>query len=121
MGTYGYCAPEYLHIAKLSAKSDVYSFGVLLLELITGHRALDASHPDGEQSLVGWAAPMFGDPTRIHELVDPRLVMAMQAPPASELKQAVGLAAMCLQEHHDVRPVMTDVVFALHFLADTER
>ncbi|KAK8450254.1 hypothetical protein SEVIR_7G340476v4 [Setaria viridis] len=117
MGTYGYCAPEYLRTGKLSAKSDVYSFGVLLLELITGRRALDASRPDGEQSLVGWAAPMFGDPARIHELVDPRLVMAMQAPPAPELKQAVGLAAMCLQEHHALRPVMTDVVFALDFLA----
>jgi serine/threonine-protein kinase PBS1 len=121
MGTYGYCAPEYLRTAKLSAKSDVYSFGVLLLELITGRRALDASRPDGEQSLVGWAAAMFGDPARLHELVDPRLVMAMQSPPASELKQAVGLAAMCLQEHPALRPVMTDVVFALDFLAATDR
>ncbi|RLM87408.1 hypothetical protein C2845_PM04G01600 [Panicum miliaceum] len=117
MGTYGYCAPEYLRTGKLSAKSDVYSFGVLLLELITGRRAIDASRPDGEQSLVGWAASMFGDPRRLQELVDPRLVMAMQGPPASELKQAVGVAAMCLQENHALRPVMTDVVIALSFLA----
>jgi len=107
MGTYGYCAPEYLRTGKLSAKSDVYSFGVLLLELITGRRAIDASRPGGEQSLVGWA----GDPTRFQELV-----MAMQGPPPSELKQAVGLAAMCLQENHALRPVMTDVVVALSFL-----
>ncbi|CAL4912063.1 unnamed protein product [Urochloa decumbens] len=119
MGTYGYCAPEYLRTGKLSAKSDVYSFGVLLLELITGRRAIDATRPDGEQSLVGWAAAyMFAvDPTRLHHLVDPRLVISMQSPPASELKQAVGVAAMCLQEHHAVRPEMTDVVMALSFLA----
>ena len=42
--------------------------------------------------------------------------MAMQGPPPSELKQAVGLAAMCLQENHALRPVMTDVVVALSFL-----
>ncbi|CAM0152376.1 unnamed protein product [Urochloa decumbens] len=116
MGTYGYCAPEYLRTGKLSAKSDVYSFGVLLLELITGRRAIDATRPDGEQSLVGWAAAyMFAvDP---HHLVDPRLVISMQSPPASELKQAVGVAAMCLQEHHALRPEMADVVMALSFLA----
>jgi serine/threonine-protein kinase PBS1 len=43
--------------------------------------------------------------------------MAMQGPPASELKQAVGVAAMCLQENHALRPVMTDVVISLSFLA----
>ena len=43
-------------------------------------------------------------------------VMAMQGPPPSELKQAVGLAAMCLQENHALRPVITDVVVALSFL-----
>jgi serine/threonine-protein kinase PBS1 len=117
MGTYGYCAPEYLRTGKLIAKSDVYSFGVLLLELITDRRAIDASWPDGEQSLVGWAARIFGDPKRFHELVDPRLVMAMQGPTTSELKQTVGVASMCLQEHCALRPIMTDVVMALSFLA----
>ncbi|OEL14892.1 Serine/threonine-protein kinase [Dichanthelium oligosanthes] len=121
MGTYGYCAPEYLRTGKLSVKADVYSFGVLLLELITGRRAIDASRPDGEQILLGWAVTMFGDPSRFQELVDPRLVMAMQGPAASELKQAVGVAAMCLQEHHALRPVMTDVVMALSFLATDDR
>ncbi|CAN6348737.1 unnamed protein product [Urochloa humidicola] len=96
---------------KLSAKSDVYSFGVLLLELITGRRAIDATRPDG-----GWFAAGAGSSTNSH-LVDPRLVISMQSPPASELKQAVGVAAMCLQEHHALRPEMADVVMALSFLA----
>ncbi|CAN6339297.1 unnamed protein product [Urochloa humidicola] len=120
MGTYGYCAPEYLRTGKLSPKSDVYSFGVLLLELITGRRAIDATRPDGEQSLVGWAAAyMFGAGGSDHQhlLVDPRLVISMQSPPPSELKQAVGVAAMCLQDHHALRPEMSDVVMALSFLA----
>lgn len=54
MGTYGYCAPEYERSGELSFKSDIYSFGVVLLELITGHRAVDTRRPPEEQNLVSW-------------------------------------------------------------------
>lgn len=40
MGTQGYCAPEYANSGKLTMKSDIYSFGVVLLELISGRKAL---------------------------------------------------------------------------------
>ena len=36
MGTYGYCAPDYVVSGKLTMKSDIYSFGVLLLEIVSG-------------------------------------------------------------------------------------
>ncbi len=54
MGTYGYSAPEYTRSGQLTLKSDVYSFGVLLLELITGRRAIDTTRPTEEQNLVSW-------------------------------------------------------------------
>lgn len=54
MGSYGYCAPEYERNGELTLKSDVYSFGVILLELISGRRALDTSRPTDEQNLVAW-------------------------------------------------------------------
>ena len=54
MGTYGYCAPEYAMSGKLTLKSDIYSFGVVLLELITGRKAIDLSRKHGEQNLVSW-------------------------------------------------------------------
>ncbi|GLJ45823.1 hypothetical protein SUGI_0964280 [Cryptomeria japonica] len=41
MGTYGYAAPEYVATGHLTAKSDVYSYGVVLLEMLSGRRALD--------------------------------------------------------------------------------
>lgn len=54
MGTHGYCAPEYISSGKLTMKSDIFSFGVVLLELITGRRALDDSRAREERYLVDW-------------------------------------------------------------------
>ncbi|KAL8115655.1 hypothetical protein AgCh_022235 [Apium graveolens] len=54
MGTYGYCAPEYAMTGQLTFKSDIYSFGVVLLEIITGRRAIDNTKSAKEQNLVAW-------------------------------------------------------------------
>ncbi|KAI4983277.1 hypothetical protein ZWY2020_023769, partial [Hordeum vulgare] len=40
-GTVGHIAPEYLSTGQSSEKIDVFGFGVLLVELITGQKALD--------------------------------------------------------------------------------
>ncbi|KAH6833656.1 Protein kinase superfamily protein [Perilla frutescens var. hirtella] len=58
MGTYGYCAPEYAMSGKLTLKSDIYSFGVVLLELITGRKAMDFNKKPGDQNLVVWSRPI---------------------------------------------------------------
>ncbi|CAH9080520.1 unnamed protein product [Cuscuta epithymum] len=113
MGTYGYSAPEYERSGELTLKSDVYSFGVVLLELITGRRAVDTARPTDEQNLVDWAQPFFREPKRFPELADPLLNNEF---PVRSLNQAVGVAAMCLQEEPSVRPLIGDVVAALSFL-----
>lgn len=59
MGTYGYCAPEYAMTGQLTFKSDIYSFGVVLLELITGRKAIDTSRPRKEQNLVAWVSKPY--------------------------------------------------------------
>ncbi|XP_044978735.1 probable serine/threonine-protein kinase PBL25 [Hordeum vulgare subsp. vulgare] len=115
MGTYGYCAPEYIRTGRLSVKSDVYSFGVLLLELITGRRAVDLARPPPEQVLVTWAAPMFKDSKRYRDLADPLLRGDF---PDRDLNQAVAVAAMCLQDQASARPCMSDAAVTLSFLAD---
>lgn len=53
-GTYGYSAPEYARTGHLTLKSDVYGFGVVLLELISGRRAIDTTRPNEEQNLISW-------------------------------------------------------------------
>ncbi|CAK7338434.1 unnamed protein product [Dovyalis caffra] len=114
MGTYGYCAPEYALTGQLTAKSDVYSFGVVFLELITGRRVIDNSRPTEEQNLVSWATPLFKDRRKFTLMADPLLQGNY---PLKGLYQALAVAAMCLQEEASTRPLMSDVVTALEFLA----
>lgn len=114
MGTYGYCAPEYAMSGKLTLKSDIYSFGVVLLELITGRRAIDASKKPGEQNLVSWSRPYFSDRRKFVHMADPLLQGNF---PVRCLHQAIAITAMCLQEQPKFRPLIGDIVVALEYLA----
>lgn len=59
------------------------------------------------------AQPIFRDPKRFPEMADPLLKMQF---PERNLNQAVGIAAMCLQDEPSVRPLIGDVVTTLSFL-----
>ncbi|KAK9073640.1 hypothetical protein SSX86_006234 [Deinandra increscens subsp. villosa] len=114
MGTYGYCAPDYAMSGKLTIKSDIYSFGVVLLELITGRKAIDMTKKTGEQNLVSWSRPFLKDRKRFVQLADPLLQDRF---PARCMHHAVAIIAMCLQEQANFRPLIGDVVVALEYLA----
>lgn len=114
VGTFGYCAPEYAMSGKLTLKSDIYSFGVVLLELITGRKAIDLSRKAGEKNLVVWSRPLLKDPKNFIQLVDPMLQGRFHV---RSLYHAVAITAMCLQESANFRPLIGDIVVALKYLA----
>ncbi|XP_038717531.1 probable serine/threonine-protein kinase PBL21 isoform X4 [Tripterygium wilfordii] len=114
MGTYGYCAPEYAMSGKLTVKSDIYSFGMVLLELITGRKAIDFSRRQEEQSLVSWSRPFLKDQKRFPQLVDPLLQGRC---PRRCLNYAIAITAMCLNEEQNFRPFIGDILMALEYLA----
>ncbi|XP_020680159.1 probable serine/threonine-protein kinase PBL7 [Dendrobium catenatum] len=114
MGTYGYCAPEYAMTGQLTVKSDIYSFGVVLLEIITGKKAIDNSRGAGAQNLVAWARPLFRERRKFAQMADP---MLQGQYPVKGFYQALSVAAMCVQEEPTTRPLISNVVTALTFLS----
>ncbi|KAK7306806.1 hypothetical protein VNO77_44765 [Canavalia gladiata] len=107
----GYTAPEYQENGKLSNKIDVYSFGVILLELITGRRAMDKL--PGGKSLVGWAKPLLGG-KRYPQLVDSKISNSYED---EKLLWLVQVTEQCLRKNPKERFTMNmspKVMLSLH-------
>ncbi|XP_040376597.1 probable serine/threonine-protein kinase PIX13 [Oryza brachyantha] len=118
MGTYGYAAPEYVATGHLYVKSDVYGFGVVLLEILTGLRALDTGRPSGQHNLVDWAKPFLADRRKLARLMDPRLEGQYSSRGA---QRAAQLALRCLATDHKNRPSMREVVAVLEEIESMPR
>ncbi|PWZ23429.1 putative serine/threonine-protein kinase PIX13 [Zea mays] len=110
MGTYGYAAPEYVATGHLYVKSDVYGFGVVMLEMLSGQRALDPNRPNGQLSLADWAKPFLADRRRLARLMDPRFEGQYNSKQAF---QAAQLTLNCLAGEPRSRPSMKEVVETL--------
>lgn len=106
-GTLGYLDPEYYRLHYLTTKSDVYSFGVLLLEILSGRKAIDMQYEEG--NIVEWAVPLIksGD---ILSILDPDL-----KPPTEieALKRIANVACKCVRMRGKDRPSMDKVTTAL--------
>ncbi|KAF2318806.1 hypothetical protein GH714_010847 [Hevea brasiliensis] len=116
MGTYGYAAPEYMATGHLTKKSDIYSFGVVLLEILSGRRAIDKSKPTREQNLVDWARHYLGSKRKVFQVMDARLEGQYSL---KDALKAANLAVQCLSTEPRFRPNVEEVVKELEQLLES--
>lgn len=100
----------------LTKKSDIYSFGVVLLEILSGRRAIDKSKPSREQNLVDWARPYLGRKRKIFQVMDARLEGQYSL---KDALKAANLAVQCLSTEPRFRPNVEEVVKALEQLLES--
>ncbi|CAI0415920.1 unnamed protein product [Linum tenue] len=112
-GTVGYIDPEYYSLNVLTAKSDVYGLGVVLLELLTGKRAIFKGD-DGEgtpTSIVEYAVARIAG-GELWGILDRRV--GQPDVNESEAVELVGYTAMhCVRPEGKDRPTMADIVVNL--------
>ncbi|MQL75175.1 hypothetical protein Taro_007541 [Colocasia esculenta] len=110
-GTFGYLAPEYATTGRVTTKVDVYAFGVVLMELITGRKALDESLPDESTHLVSWFRRVLINKDNIKKAVDARLDLSEED--FNSLSTVSELAGHCTSREAHQRPDMGHAVNVL--------
>ncbi|KAK2983925.1 hypothetical protein RJ640_017846 [Escallonia rubra] len=106
-GTVGHIAPEYLSTGQSSEKTDVFGFGILLLELITGQRALEFGKAANQKgAMLDWVKKIHQE-KKLDMLVDKDLKNEYDR---IELEEIVQVALLCTQYLPSNRPKMSEVV-----------
>uniref|UniRef100_A0A0E0L7B6 Protein kinase domain-containing protein n=1 Tax=Oryza punctata TaxID=4537 RepID=A0A0E0L7B6_ORYPU len=105
LGTIGYIDPEYARTSRLNEKSDVYSFGIVLLELLTGKKAVD-NESNLHQLILSKA-----DDNTVMEAVDSEV--SVTCTDMGLVRKAFQLALLCTKRHPSDRPTMHEVARVL--------
>ncbi|KAK9167411.1 hypothetical protein Scep_002602 [Stephania cephalantha] len=107
-GTYGYIAPEYALYGKLTEKSDVYSFGMVILEIMTGRKALISSSTGSPEPflLSNWVLKQI-TLGQTHEVLDPYLVSTS---PQAIMERFVLVGLFCAHGRVVCRPNILDAL-----------
>lgn len=105
MGTIGYIDPEYARTSRLNEKSDVYSFGIVLLELLTGKKAVD-NELNLHQLILSKA-----DDNTVMEAVDSEVSVTCMD--LAHVRKTFQLALLCTKRHPSERPTMHEVARVL--------
>ncbi|KAK8316932.1 hypothetical protein V6Z12_A13G076000 [Gossypium hirsutum] len=107
-GTIGHIAPEYLSSGRASEKTDVFGYGIMLLELITGQKAVDIARfaNDDDVMLLDWVEGLLKE-KKLEMLVDSDLQGNYIE---EEVEQLMQVALLCTQSTPMGRPKMGEVV-----------
>ncbi|GMJ08237.1 PBS1-Like 28 [Hibiscus trionum] len=114
LGTFGYFDPEYTSTGKLTLRSDVYAFGVVLLELLTGRRAVDINQGPNDQNLVLQVRHILNDRKKLRKVIDPE--MAQSSFTIESIAMFANLASRCVRVESGERPSMLQCVRELQLI-----
>ncbi|XP_059298679.1 probable LRR receptor-like serine/threonine-protein kinase At5g10290 isoform X2 [Lycium ferocissimum] len=107
-GTMGHIAPEYLSTGKSSEKTDVFGYGIMLLEIVTGQRAIDFSRLEEEDDvLLLDHVKKLQREKRLDAIVDGNLNKNYEM---DEVEMMIQVALLCTQASPEDRPAMSEVV-----------
>ncbi|XP_022152407.1 probable serine/threonine-protein kinase PBL28 [Momordica charantia] len=118
LGTFGYFDPEYTSTGKLSLQSDVYAFGVVLLELLTGRRAVDLNQGPNDQNLVVQVRHILNDRRKLRKVIDPE--MSRSSYTMESIVIFANLASRCVRTESSERPTMAECVRELQMIIYTK-
>lgn len=101
---------------RVTTKVDVFSFGVILMELISGRKALDETQPEDSIHLVAWFRRMLVNKDTFQEAID--LTIDLTEETYSSISTVAALAGHCCAREPYQRPDMAHVVNVLSSLAE---
>ncbi|XP_051133519.1 receptor like protein kinase S.2 [Andrographis paniculata] len=109
-GTIGYLPPESFQkrSAASTAKSDVFSFGIVVLEVVSGRRAVDLTCTDDQIVLLDWIRRLSDD-GELLRAGDSRLRNCS----GSDMERLLQLGLMCTLNEAHSRPTMKWIVQVL--------
>ncbi|KAL3020356.1 hypothetical protein AAZX31_05G139900 [Glycine max] len=110
-GTFGYLAPEYAATGRVTTKVDIYAFGIVLMELITGRKALDDTVPDERSHLVTWFRRVLINKENIPKAIDQTLNPDEET--MESIYKVAELAGHCTAREPYQRPDMGHAVNVL--------
>uniref|UniRef100_R7W285 non-specific serine/threonine protein kinase n=1 Tax=Aegilops tauschii TaxID=37682 RepID=R7W285_AEGTA len=110
-GTMGHIAPEYFKTGRPSVKTDIFGYGVMLLEIVTGERAIfpDFLEGAGEVMLIDQVKLLMQE-GRLEEIVDRNIGCGYDF---QELVKIIQVALLCTNIDPCQRPAMSEVVHML--------
>ncbi|XP_014752970.1 LRR receptor kinase SERK2 isoform X2 [Brachypodium distachyon] len=107
-GTMGHIAPEYLSTGKSSERTDVFGYGIMLLEVVTGQRAIDFSRLEEEDDvLLLDHVKKLQREGQLDAIVDRNLSSNFDR---QEVEMMMQIALLCTQGSPEDRPSMSEVV-----------
>ncbi|XP_073053476.1 receptor like protein kinase S.2 isoform X2 [Primulina eburnea] len=110
-GTIGYLPPESFQKRSVAtAKSDVFSFGIVVLEIVSGRRAVDLTYPDDQIILLDWIRRL-SDEGALLQAGDARIPDKDFA--QSDIERCIKIGLMSTLHDPNSRPNMKWVVEAL--------